>query len=495
MTTTFKTPTPDRWRRRVGLAALLVTLLATTADAQYSAAVLADNPIGYWRFEEVAGSAIDSSGNSRDGTYMNGVTPGLFPGPVGIGGTAAAFDGSTGFVDLPGSWGGVGMTELTLEAWVNTADPPTGDFQAIIAGHDPNSFAHFQLHNVGSTGPYTDVGFISAPIPAATPTGVWRHVVMTAKSGETKVYVDGAQIGATVPTAFSNIAESSNVDIGIGHVGTRWFSGLMDEVAIYDTALSEERVLAHLVAGGGTPPPPPPPPPAATLLAHWTFDNDASDETGNHDGSLQGGAAITADAQVGPGALDLRDVNGFVDVPTAALNGEASYSIAMFVSVDSVSHACCHALFANDGFGAGALHVNVATGNGVPEAAVSGNPGGAWGRDAPIPIDGQWVHLAFTYDSATGVTTPYINGVAGNPTAGGSVSTVGVGPATIGAWNPSGGEDRFHDGRIDDLRIYSGVLSDDDVSRLAAIPEPSTIVLGVLGLIGAVGSRRRNWRG
>ena len=79
---------------------------------------------------------------------------------------------------------------------------------------------------------------------------------MTVKSGETKVYVDGVQVGATVTTAFANISASSNVDIGLGHVGTRWFSGLLDEVAIYDTVLSEARIVAHFDAGNNPIPEP-----------------------------------------------------------------------------------------------------------------------------------------------------------------------------------------------------------------------------------------------
>jgi hypothetical protein len=470
------------------MAATFLVLCPAASRADYIDEVLADSPLGYWRFEEAAGSAVDSSGNGRDGTYMNGVTPGLFPGALSIGGKSAAFDGASSFVDLPGSWGGAAMTELTLEAWVNPSDPVTGDFQAILSGHDPNSFAHFQLFSAGNMGVYADVGFVAAPIVSATPTDTWRHVVMTAKSGETKVYVNGTQVGATVTTAFTNIAESSNVDIGIGHLGTRWFNGLLDEVAIYDSALSPDRIVAHYDAAGGTPPPPPPP---ATLLAHYTFDSDANDATGNHPGTLQGGATIasTSDARVGSGALDLRGVNGLVDVPTPVLDHVGSFSISMFVSVDALAAGCCTALVTNDSWAAGKLHLNLGS-TAVPEAAINGNPASAWGQDVPVPTDGSWVHLAYTYDADTGTMTPYIDGVAGNPGTGGTVTSVGDGALNIGAWDATGTEmqQRFLDGRIDDLRFYSGVLTPEQVSGLAAIPEPSTFALLAVGAI-ALASR------
>ena len=104
-------------------AAAILLGPARRTSADYLEEVFADNPIGYWRFEETDGPALDWTGNGYDGVYMNGVTPGLFPGALSIGGKSAAFDGTTGFVDLPGSWGGEAMTELTLEAWVK---PETG---------------------------------------------------------------------------------------------------------------------------------------------------------------------------------------------------------------------------------------------------------------------------------------------------------------------------------------------------------------------------------
>jgi hypothetical protein len=55
------------------LAALALSSWPTVAAAQYQATVLADAPVAYYRFEEVAGtSALDSSGNGNTGTYTNG---------------------------------------------------------------------------------------------------------------------------------------------------------------------------------------------------------------------------------------------------------------------------------------------------------------------------------------------------------------------------------------------------------------------------------------
>ena len=80
--------------------------------------------------------------------------------------------------------------------------------ESVVSGHDPNAFAHFQLNSGGNTGIYADVGFIPTPIIPVMPTDEWRHVVITSRSGESKIYVDGQQLGSTVGSDYSNIAAS-----------------------------------------------------------------------------------------------------------------------------------------------------------------------------------------------------------------------------------------------------------------------------------------------
>jgi hypothetical protein len=192
---------------------------------------------------------LDVSGNGRAGTYQPGVSLGA-PGAASIGGFSAEFEGTSGYVHLPDSWGG--GPEATVEAWVNpSAD--TGNFQSIVSGHSPNAFVHFQLYTAGNTGAYTDAGFVALPIIPVEPLNEWRHVVLVAQSGESAIYVDGELLDFPLETEYGDILESSNVDIGIGHEGARWFSGRIDEVAIYDVALSEERIQAHYEAAFGPP--------------------------------------------------------------------------------------------------------------------------------------------------------------------------------------------------------------------------------------------------
>src|SRR5262249_37607737 len=80
--------------------AIAAVSCAWAADPGYSAVILADNPLGYWRLGESKTSmpAEDATTNGNDGTYVGEVTLGHPGAIVGDPDTAALFDGATGFV-------------------------------------------------------------------------------------------------------------------------------------------------------------------------------------------------------------------------------------------------------------------------------------------------------------------------------------------------------------------------------------------------------------
>jgi hypothetical protein len=238
-------------------AILLLTALAAYAqNTEYSAAVLADHPLAYYRLDESSGtSAHDFSGNGRDAIYRNGV--GLrIPGALESADTAAAFDGRDDYIQVPGPWGGAGWREVTIEAWVNVI-ATSNDIQAIVISPDAGQFVHFQMSNAVFT--YFNVIYpdILLPVIPESPLFQWRHVVLVGKSGESRIYVNGQLMGpggpgfppVTITDPITQIAQASEVRIGGNYFGAfgsgRFFHGNIDEVAIYDHALSQSRVLAH----------------------------------------------------------------------------------------------------------------------------------------------------------------------------------------------------------------------------------------------------------
>ncbi|HXJ65862.1 MAG TPA: LamG domain-containing protein [Actinomycetota bacterium] len=211
----------------------------------YASAILADSPRGYWKFDEASGTLADSSGNGHTGTPNGGITYGV----AGAVNTAIRLDGTSGYVSVPDHADFDLGDVLTLEAWVNPTAFP--DFMIVF---DKGNSAYrlsispagkFRLEKVGT-------GVIVAstiPIPLD---GFFHQIVATKNAGTVKLYLDTNDVTGTVT---NQVLGDNGTQMGIGAQldGTpaaKFFKGGLDEAAIYATALSQARVIAHYQARG-----------------------------------------------------------------------------------------------------------------------------------------------------------------------------------------------------------------------------------------------------
>lgn len=193
--------------------------------------------VGWWPGDEVA-TDIHGGNNA---TLQSGAT--YADGKIG---KAFSFDGIDDFVAVPGAYGD--NCEVTVAAWVKTR-AETNDFQAIVSSAQEN-FVHLQLHNADWVGSrhnvivfYTDVGRIDLRIVPQIPLGIWRHIALSAKSGASRVYVDGNSHD-WVGTRFTTITPTLSLRIGAGFGYARFFNGEIDDVRIYNRALSQDEIKA-----------------------------------------------------------------------------------------------------------------------------------------------------------------------------------------------------------------------------------------------------------
>ena len=226
------------------------------AISNFAAEVLADGPIGYWRLGEALGSvtAADASGNLNNGTASGGITFGQ-PGFHG-GDTAALFDGATGRIIVLNS-NSLNPPHITMEAKVRW-DGPNAFQQRIL---EKSSFAELAQYGLSilpdghvrvelrTSSATTSVNVNSIAVVAQ---GVETHVVATYDGNVIRIYLNGVLDSETrapgsispKPPTPANLIESG-VGIGSQTQRDRPFKGLIDEVALYPTALAAERVLAH----------------------------------------------------------------------------------------------------------------------------------------------------------------------------------------------------------------------------------------------------------
>ena len=198
--------------------------------------------VSWWPGE---GNANDIAG-TNNGTLMNGV--GFVAGEVG---QAFSFDG-TSYVSIPDSPSLDGFTNrITIEAWIKVNQFPSGDWTAIVTKGDSS----WRLHRYGSTSTIAlSVGGLSNGNLAGTRSvndGQWHHVAGVYDGINLFLYVDGT-LDASAPA--TGIMAQNNYPVCIGEnaqmPGRRW-NGWIDEVSIYNRALTASEIQAIFAAGSG----------------------------------------------------------------------------------------------------------------------------------------------------------------------------------------------------------------------------------------------------
>jgi hypothetical protein len=227
----------------------------------YVLAVLADMPVAYWRFGEASGArAADSSGQGNDATYVGAVTHGVPGAIVGDPDTAAGFDGASAFVDGGDRFVFGGAQPFSLEAWVMPGS--VGTYLGIASRDDATSGSPsegYLLFVAPSEGPIgfqrLDAANLSTASTTGTPAaGAYAHVVATFDGVDMTVYLNGETQG-TQTGSFAIAGAMSDFVVAAEAGGTsNFFSGAIDEVAVYDHALTADRVKTHWLVGRGQAP-------------------------------------------------------------------------------------------------------------------------------------------------------------------------------------------------------------------------------------------------
>jgi len=198
-----------------------------------------DIPVGmiaHWKFDEGQGSiAYDSAGNNHGAVYGAQWTTGKLDG-------ALDFDGFNDYVDC-GNNASLDITaKVTITVWVKTND--AGNFQHnpyVAKGDRSYAIKHYMDNSLQFfiyDGEWKVVWF---PVDSSF-NGVWHHLVGTYDGSSLKLYIDG-QLRNTTAHVGSIASSGYSVNIGRNAQATdRFYDGLLDEVAIYNRALSASEI-------------------------------------------------------------------------------------------------------------------------------------------------------------------------------------------------------------------------------------------------------------
>jgi uncharacterized repeat protein (TIGR02543 family) len=276
--------------------------------------------VSWWKGE---GSAADRAG-LNGATLVNGAS--FAQGKVG---QAFSFNGSGQYVVVADSPTLAGSNRFTLQAWINPAAVPEVDGSGIISkvgGNGGNNGYQLaisqglvpgcQFNASGESWPTNSVKAGLAPL------STWTHVACTYDNDTLSMYVNGTLVGSSVIGPKSVAPSSSTLRISGDDNNHVYFDGQIDEVQIYNRALSANEIQSIYSAGGN----------GVCTGTNSSSDLSVSQTAGSQ--TVVPGQGVTFSLNVSNNGPD----NSIATVVTDTLSGGIN-----FVSASTSSGACSYA--------------------------------------------------------------------------------------------------------------------------------------------------------
>ena len=251
---------PKRKKLLFGAVAICVVLIAglavwsQTGKTAEAAIIVAPAPpsgcVGWWRFDEGIGIvAGDSSGNGNAGALQGNPTPSWVAGEFG---KALQFDGLQNHVDVPNSVSLNPSAQFTLAAWVNIPSGATAAYMSVVAKEN----SYYLRAGAPTSDSFKLCLFYGDGVSWKSAVGVnvdlrgtgWRYLVGVYDGSNLYIYLDGVLQGGSAATG--SVGSNTNpVVIGYRQFGAEYLNGAIDNVQIYNRALSTGEIQSGFQKG------------------------------------------------------------------------------------------------------------------------------------------------------------------------------------------------------------------------------------------------------
>ena len=217
--------------------ALLVIVSLSIALAAPASALAAPGLVAAYSMDQGSGTSLPDI----SGTGNNGTIAGATWAAGGRFGSALSFNGSSSMVTVPDSASLDLSVGMTLEAWVR---PELGNWRTAILKERPGGLAYALYASSDTNRPSTETTADTRG-PSALPTSTWSHLGATYDGATLRLYVNGTQVSSRSLPGTITIS-SGALRIGGNTVWGEYFSGLIDEVRIYNRALTAAEIQADM---------------------------------------------------------------------------------------------------------------------------------------------------------------------------------------------------------------------------------------------------------
>jgi hypothetical protein len=475
--------------KRMFAAALVLIMGFSFSESASQCVTPPSGLVSWWRGEN---DATDFTG-SNHGALQNGTAF-----AVGKVGQAFSFDGIDDGINITKSGNlNFGASDFSIGAWVNFTEDFAGPSHVVI--FDNYAGLPFYRLFINPFGEYAGMYFRdnlgnAVVAEGATPLndGNWHYLVGIRDGQNGHIYIDGTLVATashasvgTITTSTCTYARIGATNTGPGHCSSTnltesYFKGLIDEIEIYNRALSASEIQTIYNAGSAgkctnTPPPVCVNPPSG-LVSWWPGDDNTNDIKDGNNGTLVNGATFTA-GKVGQG-LSFDGVDDFVRIEDNSNLRLGTGEITIDAWIKAPSGNTFRAIAAKLGlsFPFPGYGLRIADDNKVEFFAVDcatgscgfSGPGGGGSRQPvrsiSVVADNIFHHVAGVRRS-DGTLEIYVDGVLENTRFEPLRNTDSADPFTIGEIDAVGPELPFN-GLIDEVDIYNRALSASEIQSL-----------------------------
>jgi hypothetical protein len=488
-------------------------------DGYYSVPVLIPNGlVAYYPFD---GNANDMSNHGHHGAVHTGVTSAAdrFGNPS----HALSFDGSTGYIEIPGQDFNF-PTDLTISFWARpeasqvpfarimdksvyhtSPNQNKGGFQILHWNYDASNYTFNSVYTNNQLAYFRKVNI---------PPNVWSHFTVVKSFNQIFYYLNGNLTSfLTTPTEQSNIVSTDDLPLTIGtcngghtHPASgpiSFFKGVLDEIYIYNRPLSVEEVLriyqdeaptsqptgqplarpTNQPTGRPTTQPTTKPTEYWDLPAHlknglvafYPFNGNAEDKSGNVQHGTAHSVAVASD-RFGKPQSAFSFNGGYVEIPGYGFHFSAGeFTLSFWIKpFDSASQTATLPTILDKSLGNAGFSF-YSDSPAMDEfflkwmITVSGSAVVEFSPSIPTATSGSWVHIVTTV--ASDLCEVYVNGVSmAFHDVNGSIRSNNL-PLIFGGRNsgltvPASNVTDFYRGLLDDVMIYDRVLTAGEVQEL-----------------------------
>ncbi|WP_460397527.1 LamG domain-containing protein [Actinophytocola sediminis] len=364
---------------------------------------------------------------------------------------------------------------FSVSAWVQVDDPMgthtavsqdgvnSGAFQLGYRAEGAGAGWYFVLPRADGNSPVMD----EVRVPGTALPNTWTHLagVYDAKTDTATLYVNGTGLGVSHSSTWQStgVVRIGGALVG-GTVGNHW-RGLVDEVRMYDRVLSQTEVEAAVSASD-------------VKVADWQFEEETGRTVRN---SVEGGpmavlteegASFEEDEESGNGVLRLD--GGYAETDGPLVRTDQSFSMVARVSMDEVSDGT-YTVLSQDGANTCGFCLSYEQASGsrqwaftMPRSDVDNPDSYDTVRMPMTQAEEGSTHLAAVYNAPTGELRLFVDGVAASSTPPPRTRWHAAGKFALGRTLDSGHDAQLLRGWIDEARVYSRAISQDEVRGLLA---------------------------